>query len=168
MRYPVAATKRAYWSLVTSVSSIQNPSTDTRWTGSESVNPSRSPEHIGSPAPRPERKATVVSAAGPPIENSPPPIHTIPTGATFSITALVAAAGASGSEFCPQPNPIPRADNERAIANRVRTELCLKSGGCMGLKAQDSSLPTPPVHTGPSQQRHAHRGAGQRRRDGGH
>jgi hypothetical protein len=56
----VAATKRANSALVTSVRSIQKPSTCTRWMGRAS-GPSR-----GSSAP---------------IENSPPGIHTIPAGA---------------------------------------------------------------------------------------
>jgi hypothetical protein len=62
-------TKRANCSFVTSVSSIQNPSTATRWTGRESMVaciPTMSCASTGSCAP---------------IENSPPGIHTMPAGA---------------------------------------------------------------------------------------
>ncbi len=67
--YPVALTKRANCSLVTSVASIQKPSTATRCIGRESVvacMPTRSLMSMGERAP---------------IENSPPGIHTMPSGA---------------------------------------------------------------------------------------
>jgi hypothetical protein len=59
--YPVASTNAANWALVTSVASIQKPSTRTRWGGNSS-----------------ERE----SSKSPPIVNSPPGIHTMPARAS--------------------------------------------------------------------------------------
>ena len=66
--YPVAFTKAANSAVVTSVASIQNGSTKTRWMGRESV-----------VCFIPTRSISGGSAA--PIENSPPGIQTMPTGA---------------------------------------------------------------------------------------
>ena len=81
----MAFTNRANSSLVTSVASIQNPSTWTRCTGSASrVTPGSA--HSAS-------LSTVL-----PIENSPPGIHTIPAGAGPGAAAVFAIVGVKAGD----------------------------------------------------------------------
>src|SRR5215470_3470358 len=89
--YPVASTKRANCSLVTSVASIQNPSTETRWTGSASAI-ELAPPHSVSPD-----SVAIVTASTLPIENSPPGIQTIPAGAGAGAGAAFGMVGANAA-----------------------------------------------------------------------